>query len=52
MELEKKYYRNYTPHVTIINSKGKVLYDRSGEVGVDNISKYFESSIDHNQLSH
>lgn len=32
-ELIKKHYRNYIPHVTIVDKTGSVVYDRSGEVG-------------------
>lgn len=32
-DLLKKHYRNYIPHVTIVDKSGKVVYDRSGEVG-------------------
>ena len=32
-ELIKKHYRNYIPHVTIVDKTGGVVYDRSGEVG-------------------
>jgi len=45
VKLRNRFYRNYIPHVTIIDREGKVLYDRSGEVGVDLISTYLESSI-------
>lgn len=31
--LVKSYYRNYIPHVTIVDKKGGVVYDKSGEVG-------------------
>lgn len=32
-DLIKKHYRNYIPHVTIVDKTGGVVYDRSGEVG-------------------
>jgi len=32
-DLVKKHYRNYIPHVTIVDKTGGVVYDRSGEVG-------------------
>jgi thioredoxin family protein len=32
-DLVKKYYRNYIPHVTIVDKKGEIVYDKSGEVG-------------------
>lgn len=31
-ELIKKHYRNYIPHVTIVDKAGGIVYDRSGEV--------------------
>lgn len=37
-ELRSRHYRNYIPHVTIIDKRGEVVYDRSGEVGTDKIS--------------
>ena len=36
--LSRRFYRNYIPHVTVIDSAGEVVYDRSGEVGTDVIS--------------
>lgn len=48
LKIKNSYYRNYIPHITITDSKGKLLYDRAGEVGVDNISTYLESSISDN----
>jgi len=32
-DLVKKHYRNYIPHVTIVDNKGEAVYDKSGEVG-------------------
>ncbi len=32
-DLVKKHYKNYIPHVTIVDKMGEVVYDRSGEVG-------------------
>jgi hypothetical protein len=37
-ELRSRFYRNYSPHVTVIDAEGKVVYDKSGEVGSDKIS--------------
>ena len=37
-ELRDRHYRNYIPHVTIIDKEGMVVYDRSGEVGTDRVS--------------
>lgn len=36
--LRSRFYRNYIPHVTVIDTGGEVVYDRSGEVGTDVIS--------------
>lgn len=36
--LRDRHYRNYIPHVTIIDKEGEVAYDRSGEVSADKIS--------------
>ncbi len=36
--LRSRFYRNYIPHVTVIDAGGKVVYDKSGEVGSDKIS--------------
>ena len=32
-DLVKRHYRNYLPHVMIVDKEGEVVYDRSGEVG-------------------
>ncbi len=37
-ELRFSHYRNYVPHVRIIDKSGTVVYDRSGEVSTDRIS--------------
>jgi len=36
--LRNRFYKNYIPHVTIIDGSGGVVYDRSGEVDTDKIS--------------
>lgn len=36
--LRSRFYRNYIPHVTVIDAVGKAVYDKSGEVGSDKIS--------------
>lgn len=41
-ELRDRYYNGYIPHVTVIDGKGSVVYDRSGEVGADQISLIFD----------
>jgi hypothetical protein len=44
-ELKTRFYRNYVPHVTIMDGHGKVLYDSSGEVGTDNLSKILDRAL-------
>ncbi|HSC34150.1 MAG TPA: hypothetical protein VLG45_02655 [Thermodesulfobacteriota bacterium] len=36
--LRSRFYGNYIPHVTVIDAGGKVVYDKSGEIGSDKIS--------------
>lgn len=36
--LRSSFYKNYIPHVTILDSDGNVVYNRSGEVSSDVIS--------------
>ncbi|MEW6145615.1 MAG: hypothetical protein AB1598_11415 [Thermodesulfobacteriota bacterium] len=36
--LRGRFYRNYIPHVTVIDSDGEAVYDKSGEVDTDRIS--------------
>ncbi len=43
--LRDRFYRNYIPHVTIIDGDGRVLYDRSGEAGTDKISGILDSVL-------
>lgn len=31
-ELQKKFYRGYIPHITILDGTGKAVYDSAGEV--------------------
>lgn len=37
-ELRSSHYKNYIPHVTIIDGEGTVVYDKSGEVSTERIS--------------
>lgn len=37
-ELRSRHYRNYIPHVTVIDGEGAVVYDKSGEVSTERIS--------------
>ena len=43
--LKSRFYRNYIPHVTVIDGNGSVLYDRSGEVGTDKISAILDGAL-------
>lgn len=36
--LRTRFYRNYIPHVTVLDKSGDAVYDRSGEAGSDVIS--------------
>ncbi len=44
-ELKDRFYRSYIPHVTIIEGKSKVVYDSSGEVGTNTISKILDKAL-------
>jgi hypothetical protein len=44
-ELKGRFYRNYIPHVTIIDGKGNVLYNRSGEIGTDTLSGILDKAL-------
>jgi hypothetical protein len=44
-ELKDRFYRNYIPHVTIINAKGDVIYNRSGEISTDSISTLLDTTL-------
>lgn len=43
--LRSRFYRNYIPHVTVIDGNGGVVYDRSGEVSSDVISGLLDPLI-------
>ena len=43
--LRDRFYKNYIPHVTIIDGNGSVIYDKSGEIGTDKISSMLETMI-------
>jgi thioredoxin-related protein len=44
-DLRVRFYRRYIPHVTIIDGKGKVLYNRSGEIGTDTTSAILDKAL-------
>ncbi len=43
--LRDRHYKNYIPHVTLYDKEGKVVYDRSGEVRNDKISRVLDSLL-------
>jgi hypothetical protein len=45
-ELKARFYRNYIPHVTIIDGNGKVVYNSSGEVSADSLSKILDKALE------
>ena len=44
-ELRSRFYRNYIPHVTVIDGNGGVVYDKSGEVGTDKLSSMLDGLL-------
>jgi len=44
-ELKDRFYKNYIPHVTIIDGKGNVVHDGSGEVGTDALSRILDKAL-------
>jgi thioredoxin-related protein len=44
-ELVRKHYLGYIPHITIFDKAGKVLYDRSGEFGEEEISAILDRAL-------
>jgi thioredoxin-related protein len=44
-ELKGRFYKNYIPHVTIIDGNGNVLYNRSGEIGTDILSGILDKAL-------
>jgi predicted transcriptional regulator len=44
-ELVRKHYQGYIPHITILDKAGKVLYDRSGEFGEEEISAILDKAL-------
>lgn len=44
-DLVKKHYRNYIPHVTIVDKTGGVVYDKSGEVGSGSTSDILDKLL-------
>jgi membrane glycosyltransferase len=44
-ELRSRHYKNYIPHVTIIDGGGEVVYDKSGEVSTERISGIIDTLL-------
>jgi len=44
-ELRDRFYKNYIPHVTIIDGKGNVAYNSSGEVDAKALSAILDKSF-------
>ncbi len=44
-ELVREHYRGYIPHIAIFDKTGKVLYDRSGEYGEQEISAILDKAL-------
>jgi len=44
-DLVRNHYRGYIPHITIFDKAGKVLYDRSGEFGEEEISALLDRAL-------
>ncbi|MGH9578388.1 MAG: TlpA family protein disulfide reductase [Terriglobales bacterium] len=44
-ELVRQHYRGYIPHITIFDKAGKVVYDRSGEFGEEEISALLDRAL-------
>lgn len=42
LELARKYYRGYIPHVVVLDGAGNPVYNQSGEVGEEVISGLFD----------
>jgi len=40
-----KYFQGFIPHVVVLNSRGKALYNRPGEVGEDQIAALLEKAL-------
>jgi len=45
-ELARRYYRNYIPHVTILDAQGRALYDQSGEVESSRIASLLDQALE------
>lgn len=41
----RKYYQGYIPHVLILGKGGNAVYNSSGEVGEDELSKILDAEL-------
>ena len=48
-KLVKQYYQGYIPHVVVLDSGGKALYNESGEVQSQRIENIFKAALSDNQ---
>jgi hypothetical protein len=44
-KLVKQFYKGYIPHVVVLNARGEVQYNQSGEVDSEHIEEIFKGSI-------
>ncbi len=44
-ELVKKYYQGYIPHVMILDSSGKTVYNSAGEVAESGVSAILDGLL-------
>lgn len=44
-ELKDRFYKNYIPHVVVIDPKKDVVYDKSGEVSTDTLSGILDKAL-------
>ena len=44
-DLKERFYKYYIPHVVVIDAKGKVVYNKSGEIETEKLSKMLDSGM-------
>ena len=50
-ELVESYYRGYIPHVVVLDSKGKAVYNAAGEVDVSTIAGVLDMLLKPSRVS-
>ncbi len=45
-KLKARFYRNYIPHLTIIDREGKAVYNSGGEVSADTLSNILDKALE------